>query len=67
MNNDQREVRRKLRILQHADKIGDVSKTCRQVQDRAAFPFYGVIASLTENFLLSEAAMLGATRNSSPK
>jgi len=29
MNNDQREVRRKLRILQHADKIGYVSKTCR--------------------------------------
>ena len=29
MNNDQREIRRKLRILQHADKIGDVSKTCR--------------------------------------
>ena len=29
MNNDQREVCRKLRILQHADKIGDVSKTCR--------------------------------------
>ena len=29
MNNDQREVCRKLRILQYADKIGDVSKTCR--------------------------------------
>ena len=29
MNNDQREIRRKLRILVHADRIGDVSKTCR--------------------------------------
>lgn len=29
MNNDQREIRRKLRILDHADRIGDVSKTCR--------------------------------------
>ncbi len=29
MTNDQREIHRKLRILQHAVKIGDVSKTCR--------------------------------------
>ena len=29
MNADQRETRRKLRILQHAERIGDVSKTCR--------------------------------------
>ena len=29
MTNDQREIHRKLRILQHAEKIGDVSKTCR--------------------------------------
>jgi transposase InsO family protein len=29
MTNQQREIRRKLRILRHADKIGDVSKTCR--------------------------------------
>ena len=29
MTNDQREARRKLRILQHAEKIGSVSKTCR--------------------------------------
>lgn len=29
MNADQREIRRKLRILQHAERIGDVSKTCR--------------------------------------
>ena len=29
MNADQREIRRKLRILQHAERIGDVSRTCR--------------------------------------
>jgi len=29
MNSDQREIQRKLRILEHADKIGDVSKTRR--------------------------------------
>ena len=29
MNRDQREIQRKLRVLEHADKIGDVSKTCR--------------------------------------
>jgi len=29
MNNDQREIRRKLRILDHAGRTGDVSKTCR--------------------------------------
>ena len=29
MNSDQREIQRKLRVLEHADKIGDVSKTCR--------------------------------------
>lgn len=28
MNNNQREIRRKLLIFQHAEKIGDVSKTC---------------------------------------
>lgn len=29
MYKDQREVRRKLRVLQHAEQIGNVSKTCR--------------------------------------
>lgn len=29
MNEDQREIRRKLRILQHADRIGSVAVTCR--------------------------------------
>ena len=29
MTRDQHEIRRKLRILEHAEKIGDVSKTCR--------------------------------------
>lgn len=29
MTNDQREIRRKLRILEHAEASGDVSKTCR--------------------------------------
>ena len=29
MTDDQREIQRKLRVLQHADKIGCVSKTCR--------------------------------------
>jgi len=29
MTNDRREIRRKLRILQHAEKVGSVSKTCR--------------------------------------
>ncbi len=29
MNKDQREVHRKLRILQHAEEIGSVVKTCR--------------------------------------
>ena len=29
MNNDQREIQRKLRILQYAEKIGHVAKTCR--------------------------------------
>ena len=29
MTNDQREIRRKLHILQHAERTGSVSKTCR--------------------------------------
>ena len=29
MNKDQREIARKLRILQHAEEIGHVAKTCR--------------------------------------
>lgn len=29
MNKDQREIARKLRILQHADETGHVAKTCR--------------------------------------
>ena len=29
MTTDQRTIQRKLRILQHAERIGDVSKTCR--------------------------------------
>lgn len=29
MTNDQREIRRKLRILEHAQACGDVSRTCR--------------------------------------
>ena len=28
---DEREVQRKLRILQHAEKIGHVAKTCRSI------------------------------------
>ncbi|MBE7734583.1 helix-turn-helix domain-containing protein [Devosia sp. CC-YST696] len=31
MIKDQREVARKLRILQHADQTGDVSKTCQYI------------------------------------
>ncbi|MEO9970096.1 MAG: IS481 family transposase [Hyphomonadaceae bacterium] len=29
MNSDRRDILRKLRVLEHADKIGDVSKACR--------------------------------------
>ncbi len=29
MTNDQREIQRKLRVLEHAKRIGSVSKTCR--------------------------------------
>ena len=29
MNKDQREIRRKLRILRHAEKVGHVARTCR--------------------------------------
>jgi len=29
MTNDQREIRRKLRILEHANECGSVCKTCR--------------------------------------
>ena len=29
MNNDQREIQRKLRILRYAEKTGHVAKTCR--------------------------------------
>ena len=29
MTNDQRKSRRKLRIFQHAERVGTVSKTCR--------------------------------------
>ena len=29
MNNDQREIRRKLRFLEHADKSGSIAITCR--------------------------------------
>jgi len=44
-----------------------VPEFCRQVQDRAEFPFYKAIACLTEDFILSEAATLGTTRNSLPQ
>ncbi len=38
MNNDQHEIRRKLPTLDHADRIGDVSKTCRYLGiGRASF------------------------------
>ena len=29
MTREQREIQRKLRIVEYAEKIGDVSKTCR--------------------------------------
>lgn len=29
MNTDQREIRRKLRILEHAQQCGNIGKTCR--------------------------------------
>ncbi len=29
MTEDKREIRRKLRVLKHAEQIGSVSKTCR--------------------------------------
>jgi len=29
MNNDQREIQRKIRILQYVEKIGYFAKTCR--------------------------------------
>ena len=29
MNKDQREIRRKLRILRHAEEVGHVARTCR--------------------------------------
>lgn len=29
MNTDQREIRRKLRILEHAEQCGNIGKTCR--------------------------------------
>lgn len=29
MNQDQREIQRKLRVLEHADRIGSIAKTCR--------------------------------------
>jgi transposase-like protein len=29
MNSDQREIQRKLQVLEHADRHGDVSKACR--------------------------------------
>jgi len=29
MNSDQREIQRKLRVLEHADRNCDMSKTCR--------------------------------------
>ena len=38
MNNDRRDILRKPRVLEHAAKIGDVSKTCRYFGiGRAAF------------------------------
>ena len=38
MTNDQRESRRKLRIFQHAERVGTVSKTCRTFgHGRASF------------------------------
>lgn len=42
MANDPREIRRKLRILEHAEASGDVSKTCRYFGiGRASFYLYG--------------------------
>jgi hypothetical protein len=31
MNSDQREIQRKLRVREHADRNGNVSKACRYV------------------------------------
>ena len=36
MNNDQREIRRKLCILEHADKIGSVQSRCLHYRKGAA-------------------------------
>jgi hypothetical protein len=41
MANDQREIRRKLRILEHAKATGKVSKTCRYFGIARAHPLAG--------------------------
>lgn len=34
MTNEDRKIQRKLRVLQHAEKIGNVRKACRRGQHR---------------------------------
>lgn len=49
---DEREVQRKLRILQHAEKIGQVAKTCR---------YFGIGRASFYNFHRPRGAFKGKT------
>ena len=71
LENEDRERAEKLKQVEEEFMTTHMAKWvpgfCRQVQDRAKLPFYRAMARLTEDFILSEAATLGTTRNSLPK
>ena len=55
MNNDQRDIRRKLRLLEYAKKIGDVSKACRYfgtVKGKSNTVFASILRRSLEQILL---------------
>ncbi len=41
MNKAQRDIRRKKRVLEHATRIGNVRKTCRNQLRRVRSTFFG--------------------------
>ncbi len=68
LENEDRERAGKLKRVEEEFMTTHMAKWvpgfCRQVQDRAELPFYGALARLTEDFILSEAETLGTKLNS---
>lgn len=49
MTNDQREIHRKKRILEYAERVGNINKTCRYFGvARSTFYLWNAFAALTD-------------------